>query len=342
MVGSSLETDRPPELKNINKLPEKIGTMLVLLDGQQRLTTLHLLVTGHIPAYYTEAEITNDPRDLYVNIESHDLGKDDFQYYQPSKMKDDPVWLRVADCFTTPINVFSIAKQKTSDDHEAFAFAQRLNDNLNRIRAIQSVDLPEQIVPSHATLDEAIDIFDRINSQGTKLTDAELALTHVTAKWPQARREMKKKIADCEKRRFYFSLTFMTRALVTSMTGRALFEVVHDQPREACEEGWKRLTKVLDYLMALLPSWAYIHSTDDLNTSNALIPLVAFLCRNGGKFPNEDSIKHAANWLYAALMWSRYTSQTDQRLEADVALVAKEDPALGGPARPDCRSAGPY
>lgn len=54
-----------------------------------------------------------------------------------------------------------------------------------------------QVVPHHALLEEAIDIFDRFNSQGTKLTDAELALTHVTAKWPQARRVMKEKMVFC-------------------------------------------------------------------------------------------------------------------------------------------------
>ena len=51
-----------------------------------------------------------------------------------------------------------------------------------------------------ACIDEAIDVFDRVNSKGTKLTEAELVLTHITGKWPQARREMKKKdIADGSK-----------------------------------------------------------------------------------------------------------------------------------------------
>ena len=68
----------------------------------------------------------------------------------------------------------------------------------------------------------------------------------------------------------------------------------------------------------------FIHSTDDLNTTNALIPLVAYLSLNEGKFPNEKALKHAQNWLYAALMWARYTAQTDQRLEADVQLVVRE------------------
>ena len=68
----------------------------------------------------------------------------------------------------------------------------------------------------------------------------------------------------------------------------------------------------------------FIHSTDDLNTTNALIPLVAYLSLNDGRFPNGKALKHAQNWLYAALMWARYTAQTDQRLEADVQLVVRE------------------
>jgi uncharacterized protein with ParB-like and HNH nuclease domain len=63
-VGGLLlwKTDQPPELKNVDRLPEKIGTVQVLLDGQQRLTTLHMLVTGQIPVYYADHEILSDPQ----------------------------------------------------------------------------------------------------------------------------------------------------------------------------------------------------------------------------------------------------------------------------------------
>lgn len=42
-VGSLLfwKTDDPPELKKLNDLPEKLGTIQIILDGQQRLTTLY-------------------------------------------------------------------------------------------------------------------------------------------------------------------------------------------------------------------------------------------------------------------------------------------------------------
>lgn len=322
-VGSLLfwKTNDPPELKNLDAVPEKLGAIHIILDGQQRLTTLYMLITGEVPPYYTAKDITTDPRDLYFNLDDGD-----FQYYQASRMRDNPLWRSVIDCFNgTEINVFQISKQYAASDTQAFEFAQRYNNNLNRLRQIREVDLPVQTVPVHATIDESIDIFDRVNSQGTKLTDAELALTHITGKWPQARREMKAKLTDLDTRNFYFDLTFMTRALTGVVTRRALFEQIHKQPQEDLLVGWEQLTQVLDYLTAILPGHARIHSTEDVNTTNAFVPIIVYLSLHEAHFPNQASLNQAIHWLYAALMWSRYTAQTDQRLEQDVSLVVRHD-----------------
>jgi len=95
-VGGLLfwKTDKPPELKNIQQLPEKLGTIQVILDGQQRLTTLFMLIEGEIPPYYKKIDIQTDPRDLYYNIETGE-----FQYYQASRMRGNPTWLPVTQCF---------------------------------------------------------------------------------------------------------------------------------------------------------------------------------------------------------------------------------------------------
>jgi len=319
-VGGLLvwRTAQPPELKNVKALPEHLGAVEVLLDGQQRLTTLHMLLTGEIPRYYKPEEITNDPRQLAINLESGDL-----QFHQ-SKMASDPRWRLVVDCFNAPIDVFKIALEVAGED-ERFPMANKLNATLERLKNIKNIDLPVQTVPPTASLTEAITIFDRINSQGTKLTDAELALTHVTAKWPQARRVLKAKSEDLSGKGFSFGLTFMTRALTVAVTGRALFTEIHDREKAELEEGWSKLSKVLDYLVNILPAHAFINSTSELNTTNALIPLVAFLrLQPKLMFPSAESINHAVNWLHLALIWTRYTSQTDQRLEADVGVVARE------------------
>src|ERR1035438_1308582 len=50
------ETANPPELKGPHKYNQKQGAVRLLLDGQQRVTTLYMLVHGKIPPYYTAAE----------------------------------------------------------------------------------------------------------------------------------------------------------------------------------------------------------------------------------------------------------------------------------------------
>jgi hypothetical protein len=322
-VGSLLfwKTDHPPELKNITELPEKFGMIQVILDGQQRLTTLYMLINGEIPPYYTEVHVRTNPRELYYNLDSGE-----FQYYQASRMRGNPLWWRVVDCFnSSKINVFEIAKQNATNDQQAFELAQKYMKHLNNLHNISNVDLPVQMVPSYAALNNAIDIFDRVNSQGAKLTDAELALTHITGKWSEARRLMKAKIEAMSNKEFHFDLTFMTRVLTGIVTKRALFHTIHDRHREELEQGWNKLKKILDFLVTILPGQAFIHSTADLNTTNVLVPIVVYLSLHDGKFPTEKTLKRAVQWLYYAQMWARYTAQTDQRLEHDVSLMVREE-----------------
>ncbi len=322
-VGGLLfwKTQEPPELKNVEELPEKLGTVQVILDGQQRLTTLYMLMTGDIPPYYEEEDIVNDIRDLYFNVEDGD-----FQYFQPVRMRDNPRWVKVVDSLNgDSVNVFAIAKKTTGDDGSAFQIAESYSANLGRLRGIKDVDLPTQLVPTEASLDDAIDVFDRVNSLGTKLTEAELALTHVTGKWPRARRTIKAKMDQLSLQKLDLDLTFMTRALVCTVTGHARYEQIHQTPRHELVAGWARLSKMLDYLTNILPSHAHINSTRDMSTTNPLIPLIRFLSLNSEEFPSDTQLRRGLHWLYAAQIHQRYTGQTDSRLEHDVTIVNRED-----------------
>ena len=324
-TGSLLfwKTNNPPEIKHNAVSRDKIGTTSVILDGQQRLTTLYMLTQNAIPPYYTEEDIKEDPRGLYF-----DLDTGDFQYYQVKRMQHNPTWVAVTNCFSgDSINVFDIAMSKATEEGDALQLAQRYNTNLNQLRNILQRDYPIQTVPSDATIGDAINVFDRVNSLGTRLSEAELALAHITGKWPQARQAMKDKATDLAAHRFAFDspLTFLVRSLTGVVRGRALFETIHDAPREDLLEGWTRLVKILDYLVTVLPKWAHVHSNDDLNTANVLMPAVVYLSQHGGTFSNEKSLRQFIRWLYAASSWARYSSQTDQRLDHDVSIVREND-----------------
>lgn len=82
------ETTNPPELKGKYVYEVSKGAVKLIRDGQQRITTLYMLMTGEIPPYYTEQEILNDIRGLYVNVETLSL-----EYYRKTVMEQDPTWV---------------------------------------------------------------------------------------------------------------------------------------------------------------------------------------------------------------------------------------------------------
>jgi len=321
-VGAFLfwNTDNPPEIKNIAVNKDKIGSVIVILDGQQRLTTFYLFVKNEIPPYYTKRDIKHDPRHLYFNLDSGE-----FMYYKPKEMRSNPLWVKVVDCFSKNSNVspIAIAKELSKEDDKAIEIADTLYNNLTKLKNILKTQFPVQYIPGEAGIDESIDIFDRVNSLGTKLSDADLALTHITGKWSEARRVLKQKIKELEEKKFYFDLGFMVRCLVGIVKGRGLFETIHKTPKDEIIDGWKKLSRILDYLITIFPKYAYIHSAEDVNTTNIFVPLVIYLSRNNNVFPSKTALKSAIRWLYFAHLWARYTSQTDQRLDHDINIIAR-------------------
>ena len=86
------ETANPPELKGPHKYNEKQGAVKLLLDGQQRITTLYMLINGEIPPYYTATEIMIDVRGLHVNVETLELS-----YYMKTRMESNPLCQNITD-----------------------------------------------------------------------------------------------------------------------------------------------------------------------------------------------------------------------------------------------------
>jgi hypothetical protein len=321
-TGSLLfwETNEPPEIKNNAVKTEKVGWTKVILDGQQRLTTLYLLIKGEIPPYYNINDILADPRHLYINLENGD-----FLYYMKTKMEGNPIWKKVTDCYKTdvidPYDIIDELKEKeiVFDERET---AKIINKNLTRLRNIEKKDYSILYVPSTAKIDEAINIFDRANSMGTKLTDAELMLTHVTGKWSEARRVVKKKIEQLTKHGFDFKIDFFTRCILVSLTNSALYKSVNHElySKEDYEEAWNRVNKSIDFLIPILKQDAYFAGTSDMMTTNVLVPIIAHLINNNIRFLSNNK-NGFLYWMFNALNWSRYSGQTDQRLDKDVQIA---------------------
>lgn len=204
------ETNRPPELKGPHKYDEKQGAVRILLDGQQRITTLYMLIRGAIPPYYTAPEITNDTRGLHVNVETLEL-----EYYSQRKMEHDPRWRNITAVFQKKVRAKDIYRElEERGELVDRAREDLIDDNMQSIQNILDRDFPEQTIPVKASIREAIDIFYKVNASGVALTDAELALAQISGYWPQARDIFKKRLAQLAQVGFVFKLDFIVYVLL--------------------------------------------------------------------------------------------------------------------------------
>jgi len=330
-TGSILvwETNNPPEIKKDALKTHQAGWVKVLLDGQQRLTTLFLFARGEIPPYYSENDITYDPRHLYFNLHTAE-----FNYYQKQKMADNPYWVQVTECFSEQVDAFVLVESLSiTDPSEKLKIGGVVNKNLNRLRSILEIEYFVQTVPPGVDIDKAIDIFDLVNSQGTKLTDAELVLTHISGKWPWARRNIKQEIARYEQSEFYFDLDFMTRCVVVVLNKSALYKKMTDDvyarlTEDDYIEAWGKVVKAFDYLIPILKQSANLSGSKDLNTNNVFVPMLAYLTEFGSF---THTVKNNfIRWMYLASIWGRYSGQTDQKLDRDVYIAVNETDPLSG------------
>lgn len=312
-------TDDPPALKNMPDF-EAHGRVQVLLDGQQRLTVLYLLVKDEIPPYYSE--IDNDPRNLYYNLETREL-----TYYKKNEMQNDPRWVAVTDCFEEEaVDAGEIAGDWVGDEQDRFDRFQQYQGSLEALRNIVNDEFPIMQVDDDSTLQQALTVFDRVNSQGTPLSDADIALAHMVSSWPQTRRVFKDKLATLEEVGFEFDLTFLVRAINAAINQSAEFEHLHELSAAEMQDGWSDLSQILDYLVNVLRDHAYVYSTDDLNTPYVLVPMIAYLSMTGGEFRSAQERNRMLYWMYAALIQRRHTRSLDAALRQDMNVLEGEDP----------------
>lgn len=318
------ETENPPEIKNDAIDEEKQALFEILLDGQQRLTVLYMLLKDDIPPYYDESDIKNDPRKLYFNVETGEF------HFENKRVREGKKWVRVTEVFTDSVSAIEMAQEtvEDGDSEQMMEVSKRFEKQLNQLGNVTTHDIPVETLPKSADIHQAIELFDKINSQGTHLSDAELALAHMSAEWPHIRRHMKEKQAELAEKGFEFDLNFYVKCMIGAITQTMTYEQVYDTPRDTLEAKWESLAKdggVFDSVVNILQNEAHIPNSDYINTRDVLIPLIVYLDKQDRQIPQKER-KKLLRWLYAAMMWTRYSGSSDSTVEHDLSLLDSPSP----------------
>ena len=293
------------------------GHSLMLLDGQQRLTTLFVLFNGVAPPFYEGESLFFD---LYFNVQT-----EEFRFWQKSQMEKNPAWVGVhAFLRETLAGVLQRMPQFDADRREVIQNNLAQLSRLDQIR--EYTYTVDQVSGDEFGVDEVVDIFNRVNKAGTPLTKADLALAHVCSIWPEARAEMRTFQAQMAGHGFDMDFNFLVRCLAGVATGSVLLEGSFlKTPASVLQTAWKEMRPAFEHLVSILRHEAFIGGVGDLQTNNVLVPATVFLARQGGDFPTDAVKNRFIRWIYLAGLWARYSGATETKLQQDVALVAGND-----------------
>lgn len=321
------ETTQPPELKGKVKYKNDMGAVKLILDGQQRITTIYIIVEGKNPPYYTSEEIKNDISGLHVNIETLEL-----EYYKKQAMENNPLWVDLTEVFRAKVKASDIRKELKARGTLTDELEDVIDENFEAVRSVMDREFPEQIIPVSASIKEAIDIFYIVNASGVNLTDAELALAQISGYWPEARDLFKAKLFALEKQGFVFKLDFIIFALlaVTHGVGSEMKRLHGPENADSIRAAWKKLDdQVLDYVANILRTHAYVDHSDEVNSVFALIPLIAYVFKSASGKLSEEEIKKAVKWFYYSQLRQRYASQTPAKLDKDLSVIRSSKEPFG-------------
>lgn len=193
------------------------GIIKLLLDGQQRMTSLYGVVRDRPPKFFD-----GDVRaftGLRFNLKS-----ETFEFYQLVKMRDDPLWVDVSELMKNGHAGLEDLIGKLTKHPQIGTEAAKYLERVSRILGILDIELhTDEITGSDKTIDVVVDIFNRVNSGGTKLSKGDLALSKICADWPEGRDEMKAKLKEWGDAGYKFSLDWLLRSVNTVLTGEAKF-----------------------------------------------------------------------------------------------------------------------
>lgn len=329
----------------------------LLLDGQQRLTSLSAIIRGepvHVRGrvrpidilfnlehpdqleFITEVNEYADDDAEEANEDTTDASEDELLKRFDSmafvvaskKIASLPQWVSVTEVFKEPSDTpFLRAAGVTSMDDPRY---DKYTARLKQLRGIRDYQYRVHILDRDKSYEEVTEIFVRVNSLGAKLRSSDLALAQITAKWRDSLKIFQSFDESCKKEGFDLGLGIHLKNLVAFATGQSRFRAVNSLTREALEDAWSDAKKGMDFALNFLRSNAGIDSPALLSSPFIVITIACYgHHKEYSLSPAEAQLLRY--WTLVSNAKARYSRGSSETfLDQDIAAIRRngEIPAL--------------
>ena len=348
------ETDEAVPLQNfaVSQSANPYQSTRLLLDGQQRLTSLSAVIRGEPVnvrgrrrpidllfnlehpdqlAVVTEVEDNSDaeePDDEETPAENEaDASEDELvkRFNQMAfvvankKLEQLPQWVKVTEVFKTDSDAPFLKRAGVTsfDDPRYEKYSQRLA----RLRGIRKYVYRMDVLERTLSYDEVTEIFVRVNSLGAKLRSSDLALAQITAKWRHSLQTFLDFQSACAKTGFELDLGLHLKNLMAFATGQSRFQVVGGLSADVLRNAWKEACEGMNFAINFARSNLGIDSPALLSSPFLLVVLAYF-----GHIRNyrlgADEARQLRYWALIANAKGRFSrGSTETLLDQDLATI---------------------
>src|SRR3990167_1190792 len=281
---------------------------LLLLDGQQRVTSLSAILGGepvHVrnrrrpidilfnlehpdgpPIDITEVDDNGFTADV-EDVEDEETAERDIQEEMRKRtfvvasraLQNDPLWVPVSDIFIKDTSEILEKVGITSLQDPRY---KKYSARLQKIKKISDYSYVMQVLEKSMSYEEVTEIFVRVNSLGIKLRGSDLALAQITSHWKGFMQLIEDFANEFKNDEDYIIETGLpVRMMVIFATHQSRFKTVGKINKEKLGEAWGQAKNGLEYAINFLRAEG-IDKLSFLSSPFLLVPIAVYwVLKNG-------------------------------------------------------------
>ncbi|MFP6337289.1 DUF262 domain-containing protein [Helicobacter pylori] len=307
--------ERKPHNEKIRIEQIKRDDLYIVLDGQQRLTSLYIGLKGTRTLKKKNARYDNpnayEEKRLYLNLKRQpnmDNPEDNYQFEFHAKTPENDKkhwWFKVGDILELE-SVWDYAQEHGLKGDEL-----KLLEKLNK--AFCTENLISYFEEKEKDLNKVLNIFIRVNSGGVKLSYSDLLMSILTASFSSDIREKMNELVDALKDKGFPNVgqdqVLKTCLLLIGKDTTFELKNFNKNNIKEIEDNWEKITESIYNAAKLLKNFGY---AGYLGSAYILSSLAYFYFLNSKM--NESDKEQALKFVRNAQITSYFTPSTDTKL----------------------------
>ncbi|MGL2413742.1 DUF262 domain-containing protein [Helicobacter pylori] len=307
--------ERKPHNEKIRIEQIKCDDLYIVLDDQQRLTSLYIGLKGTRTLKKKWAKNNNpnayEEKRLYLNLKHQpnmDSPEDNYQFeFHAKKPENDKEhwWFKVGDILELE-SVWDYAQE-----HNLKGDRLKLLETLNK--AFHDKQLISFFEETEKNLNKVLNIFIRVNSGGVKLSYSDLLMSILTASFSSDIREKMNELVDTLKDKGFPNVgkDQVLKTCLLLIGKDTTFELKNFNKKniKEIEENWEKITESIYNATELLKNFGY---ASYLGSAYILSSLAYFYFLNSKMDKNDE--QQALKFVRNAQITSYFTPSTDTKL----------------------------